>query len=148
MYEGPTRCFVEVDANGVGMFMITTFPEAEMQQKGIVLPKSQMPSPGPVAMVWNPETAAWVSHLGEIKTKMVGIKNTLQALQENPIQAASAVKADVEWLIHFVGNCEKLAAVFESKLKEEVPKIVAARKRMMAEAEAQMKEKEGGNQGQ
>jgi hypothetical protein len=139
---------VEVDANGVGMFMITTFPEADMQRRGIVLPKNQMPAPGPVAMVWNPETAAWVSHLGEIKAKMIGIKDTLQKLQTNPIQAASAVKADVEWLIHFVGNTEKLAGVFEAKLKEEVPKIIAARKRMMAEAEAQMKARGSGDQGQ
>lgn len=143
MYNGPTRCFVDVDANGVGMFMITTYPEAELKVKGLVLqPGQQMPAPSPVAMVWNPETAAWISHLGEIKDKMAGIAKTLAMLQSNPLQAASAVKADVEWLIHFVGNTERLAAAYEAKLKQEVPRIKQARQQMAAQQQG------GGNQGQ
>lgn len=144
MYTGPTRCFVDVDAMGMGMFMITTYPEAELKQKGIVLqPGQKMPEPAPVAMVWNPETAAWISHLGEIKGRMTGIAGKLAQLQSDPLAAAAAVKEDVEWLINFVGNTERLAAAYEMKLKEQVPRIKAARERMAADVQGQG----GGNQG-
>lgn len=153
MHLGKTRCFVDIDGQGLGCFIITTFPEADQK---LIVPGAKPPEPQAIAMVWDPETAAWVCNLGTIKTRMIAVKDKLAKAQaggnlSNTVaaaQAAMSVKDDVQWLISFIGNIETLADKYEEQLKAQVPRIQEVRKRLIAEAQARQSAQQGGNQGQ